>query len=284
VRELLGTDAPPLRPLAIAWAALGGWALGSAFYLLFVRHEPVPLLFGVPAGLLSAFAMAKATRAREDEVPSVIVGYSVLAAIFCPAVTFGAAALITAPCGGGSAPHLLGIWIGGSVVGAFFAAPLGTVFGVVYAMVWRFLDASRRDGGSARESAWIRFGIALSSLGAGLLALDLLVPPVAYHYPFAAPPPRPDFLALLGWFALTGGALPMLRGLARWQRRRMLLERVRRGRVPGWALVRGETIEDADSLPRLFPGPRARYVLVQRAPNAQGPFRSSETAIPVARA
>ena len=60
--------------------------------------------------------------------------------------------------------------------------------------------------------------------------------------------------------------------------------RVRRGRVPGWALVRAERIPEADSLPRLFPGPRSRYVLIQRAPNAQGPFRSSETAIPIARA
>jgi len=284
VRELLGTDAPPLRPLAIAWAALGGWALGSAFYLLFFRHEPIPLLFGVPAGVLSAIAMAKATRARPDEVPSVIVGYSVLAAIFCPAVTFGAAALVTSPWGGGpSASHMLGVWIGGSVVGAFFAAPLGTVFGVIYAMVWRFLDASRGDGGSARDSAWIRFGIALSSLGAGLLAFDLLVPPLGHHHLFAVPS-RPDFLALLGWFALIGGALPMLRGLVGWHRRRRILERVRRGRVPGWALVRAETIVDADALPRLFPGPRPRYVLVQRAPTAQGPFRSSETTVPIAGA
>ncbi len=258
----------------VTWAVIGGWIMGSAFYLCFLRTEVVVLLFGVPPAILSGLAVARATRKKENAA-SVIVADTVVASLICPLVTlmpFAFFAVVSEPSVG-----IFGALIGGSVLGTLIAAPLGVLFGVIYSAVWRSLERGRACGYAGSEVAWSRFGLAFFGLGGLLLIVDLVIPSV---WSFDGPSNVLQWLALgtLGY-----GVLMVLAGLVRSLRRRRVAERIRRGKVPGWAFVPLSEVPDAAQLPRLFAGGRADLVLVRRSDVGSGPFRSSEPFEPVAR-
>jgi len=281
VGTLLGAETVPVRRLAILWAGIGGWVMGSAFYLCFVRHEVGLLLLGLPPALLSAAAVARATRDRES-VPQAIVGLSVLASLLCPLATLSPLIVVAAIDGD---PFVgVGVVIGGGVVGAFFGAPLGIGFGVIFSWVWRAIDGARSYGYASLGVARMRFGLAFIGLAFLLGAVDVVFPtlwPIVHEPPFASP--RTNVLAWLALGTFTFGVAVSASALAWHLRRVRWARRVRAGAVPGWALVPLESVPDAESLPRLFTTGASDRVLVRRTAGAAGPFRSSESVEPVAR-
>ena len=86
--------------------------------------------------------------------------------------------------------------------GTSITLPLGAVFGVVYALVWQRLEATRAAGRSAHEQLWILFGMAFATLG----IIDLLLSHTTWTPPFGSPP-RHDALVPLGVGVLVFGLL-----------------------------------------------------------------------------
>ncbi len=277
VEALLGSESVPVRRFAIACAALGGFVLGSTTYLLFERTEAVTFLFGIVPGVLSATAVARATRRRSPDTGAMIVGASVLAAMFVPLVTLALALVWSAVDGWPRAMDALLMFACiGSAVGAFFSAPLGLAFGAVYAFVWRRLDGSRASGRSALELLWMRFGGAFIALGAVVLVLSHVT-----TRPYGLFDSH-DLLVPLGVGTLVFGAVTALRGLVLAHARGRLARLARRGQLAGYAVVPASEIAGAEALPDLFGG-EGDEVLVRREPHARGPFRSAEAIVPLAR-
>lgn len=189
MHELLGTASPPVRRFAIAFAGLGGFVLTGTLFLLLSRDDAPLLLLAIIPGALSAGAVAYATRERRPrrETMLAIVGRSVFAAILCPFVTAGVLLVISLLMGNG--PGIVGggevafYLCLGSAIASFFVAPLGAVFGVVYALVWQRLEATRAAGRSAHEQLWILFGMAFATLG----IIDLLLSHTTWTPPFGSP-------------------------------------------------------------------------------------------------
>lgn len=281
VQALLGSESVPVRRFAIAWAALGGFVLGSTLYLFLARSAPSLLLMGIVPGALSGVAVARATRRRCLDASGAIVGTCVLAAMFVPFTTLALALAWSTVDGWPHAMDALLMFVCiGSAVGAFFSAPLGLAFGAVYAFVWRRLDASRASGRSALELLWMRFGGAFIALGASVLVLSRVVPH-PYAYPFDVSESH-DLLIPLGVGTLVFGMVTALRGLLLARARRRLARLARAGELAGHAVVPASEVAGAEALPDLF-GRDGVDVLVRREPHARGPFRSAETILPLAR-
>lgn len=274
VRSLLGSDSAPVRRFAVAWAAVGGFVLGSMALLLFSRDQPLLLLFGLIPGAASAVALRQATRRRRERTTRSIIGASVLAIMACPVIAVLATFVVALGRSDGAGDEVVFYLCMGGGIGAIFVAPLGVGFGAIYAAVWRQLEGARPFGRSAVEQLWLRFGGASLALGVVVVLVAALVPHGASGHL--------DLLVPLAVGTIVFGLVTAARGVVLYAGRREIADRARRGEVAGWAVLPLDGVPDASELPELF-GPGSTEVLVQRAPTAHGPFRSTETLVPIAR-
>lgn len=276
VRGLLGSESVPVRRFAVAWAGIGGFVLGSTALLLFARGSALSLLFGVVPGIASAIAIHRATRRRSQQTPASIVGASVLAAMVCPFAIMAIGLAVAIAADDPHAKDVLGALLCvGAGIGAVFAAPVGLAFGAIYACVWKQLEQSRPYGRSATEQLWMRFGGSSVALGVAVILLAALAPR-------PASPPGIDLLVPLAVGTVVFGLLTMARGVLLAVGRRDLVDRVRRGELAGWAVLSSAEVSGADDLPDLF-GAGGDEVLVRFTASHEGPFRSTDARVPVAR-
>lgn len=287
-----GADAPLPRGLAIAWCGAAGYVMGTAALagiLLSERFDPNGALgllaVGLAPGLLSAAAGWLGTRIERPGLAFVVTVVASLAvSALCAPSTWillaltGGQTQIDTMIGGDSAVGLLVLV---TVIGAFVAAPLGVIFGILFALgVSLVLALRRRPSRGAID-------VALAGLGAGALVVGALSADyLVEHYPTAVSwraveVPWPLVAVALGFATL--GALAMLLGAVRLVARHGLVARARRGRARGWQVVDAGAVPGADAVPRLFPYGDATRVLVRHAAAEAGPFRSADTASAVAR-
>ncbi|MEZ4338732.1 MAG: hypothetical protein R3B82_19105 [Sandaracinaceae bacterium] len=272
VRTLLGSDSVPVRRFAVAWAGIAGFVLSSTGLLVFGRDQLDLLLYGLIPGAACAVAIQRATRRRRARTSGSIVGASILAVVASPVIAVIATLLL-----GGihhvSAEIVFFLFVGAGIA-SVFAAPIGVGFGGLFAAMWRQLEAARSYGRSAVEQLWLRFGGASLALGVVVALVAALVP--------RGVSAQNDLLVPLAVGTIVFGLVTAARGVLLHMSRRDIADRARRGEVRGWAVLPLERVADAAELPELF-GPGSSEVLVRRAPGSSGPFRSTETMLPVAR-
>lgn len=290
-RLLGGDDAPLARGVGVAWCGVAGYLMGTAVLASLLPIErfhpngPVGLLaVGLAPGLLSATAAWLGARASSAVTTALLtlVG-SLVASLFCPPFTWVLLAITGGDTqtdsflGGGDA---LGVLVLVTILGAFLAAPLGVLFGMVFSAANAIVCAlHERTARGTRDLALVALGLGMCAVSAVSIAFlfDVSEDPGDPTIPFPAP--------LVGLAALAGGlgALAALVGAVRAIARHALVLRMRRGRLAGWAVVDAREVAGAADAPRLFAFGDADRVLVRRATTADGPFRSGETAIAVAR-
>ena len=181
--------------------------------------------------------------------------------------------------GFGSTPgDVLGILFVVSFFGAFIAAPLGLFFGVVFG--FGVSTVARLREGASRAS----LDAALAALGSGWVVVGAAAFTVLLDEqridPFAMALRDDAFLFLAAGLAALGAGVALV-GATRIAARLLVLFRIRRGAVPGWAIVAPGEVEAID-VPRLLPFGGADGVLVRLARAEAGPFRSGDACEAVA--
>ncbi|MCA9608263.1 MAG: hypothetical protein KC619_21790 [Myxococcales bacterium] len=270
---LLGSDSFPVRRFTILWTLLGAYVLGATGLLLFDRDGSVMLLIALLPAVASALGVVVATHRSEGRTSLRILGATTLALMACPLLFTLFVVFPQSPPT--RTAESVGLLLLVACLGGVLCAPFGVAFGGVFAGVYWQLDLARGFGRSAREQLWMRFGGA--SLAQGVIVLLVAaVMPTGF-----GPSSHVDLLVPLGVGALVFGVLTAGRGLALAIRRRRLVGRVRRGEVAGWAVLPRASVPIEDDLPTLF-GPGGAEVLVRRATDVEGPFRSNGAIEPVA--
>lgn len=291
MRFLLGTDAPTPKWLGVAWVTLAGYVMGTIALEVILgsdrslgTSDPVRILvLGLAPAGLSGLAAILGIRGRDPMSAGALtlVG-SFVASLFCAPVTW---VLLLLLGGGNSGGDNLLLLLPVTVIGAFIGGPLGLFFGAIFA-IGLYVQTWLR-GRPARGS----LDLGLTVMGVGWLALGvaavLVVPTLpgslfGSAYTNAAAHSRLG-LSWLPWVLVGVGALATAVGAGRTVFRLVLARQARRGAWPGWAVVSPDEVDDVEDLPRLFPFGRTDGVLVQRAADGAGPFRSSESVVGIAR-
>ncbi len=217
------------------------------------------------------------TRARTVAIAAFIL--NMIAAVLCSPITLSVLGFLDwaqnpspFPVHGSAEAVLIipVVLILAAVFGAIFSLPLGAAFSAFYASVLAAIAIVRERSGHAQSAlsigvvglSWIVAGVVLSDFEG---ARDHLLGPLS---------PAHGLVIL--------GVLAVGLGLVRLARMRRWLQRVARGAVPGWAL--SPPIDADAALVRLFPW-RSRFGTLVRvvAADAEGPFRSTDTHVRVAR-
>ncbi|MEZ4337556.1 MAG: hypothetical protein R3B82_13130 [Sandaracinaceae bacterium] len=289
---LSGSDAPLPRWLAPAWCGGAGYVMGLSALSTILASEhfdpngPLGLLaVGLAPGLLSAAGGWVGSRLESPFVGLVVTIMSSLAAsVLCAPLTWvllavtGGNTQVGSMVGGGSA---LGVLTLVTIIGAFVAAPLGVFFGVLYGAVVALVQAlRRRPARGARDLALFGLGLGATAIGVASAYYLVRVHPGAVTY---APSEIPWIVVGLAVIYASVGAVAALLGGALLILRHGHVALAQRGRRAGWTVVDLESVDDASSLPRLFPFGAARRVLVRQETAEVGPFRSGDTATALAR-
>lgn len=295
-RLLEGPDRPLPSWLGAAWCGVAGYAMGTPVLATILESERFHpngalglLAVGLAPGLLSA--AAGWLGARGQRVATVVlltmVG-ALVASLFCAPLTW----ILLAVTGGetqigavGTGSSAAGVLVLVTIIGAFLAAPLGILFGMIFTVGTTALRVlADRPARSARDLAAIILGLGTAAIGAASVGYLLEVHaaqgpnwPVGAHYEVPW-----GLVSVSATIAIVGG-LAALDGALRAFGRGRAVARARRGELPGWAVVDASTVEEAPTLPRLFAFGEPASVLVRRETSERGPFRSGETATAVAQ-
>lgn len=290
---LYGSDAPPPRWLGVAWTFGAGYLMGVVALAHIFGGDPRQpdelfgrLLLGVVPGLLSAGAALLGVRCKHvaTAILLTMIG-SLIASLLCAPLTWCLLALMEHPVYSTmseDAARSVAMLAVVTLIGAFIGAPLGLGFGLVFSTGIALLVALRRRSSRASlDAALVVLGLGWTATGAAMMTL-LATTDIDPVFGSTALQNAGELVWVSGALAALGLGVALTGG-ARWVLRRWLTSRIRSGKVPGWAIVRAEEVDDAADLPRLFPLGRIDGVLVRRARTSEGPFRSGEPSTALAR-
>jgi hypothetical protein len=264
--------------------ALGAIAAASFAVGAVVIAWLAQLLLGRPIDLGGALATGACTSVlgtgvgllgiaskRSDAIAGVLtVGLAIGAGILCSPLSLLAVQLTTdpAPFRDGELDTLL---IAATCLGAFYAVPLGALFGMAFVppVLW-----ARRLGADASHE---RVDRAHRAAGAWLAAAGALA--------LALAPDGPPFWPWLAGSPLVAGSILAVAGIARIERRRRWFLGIAAGLRPGWAVVPRSTLVRTTDLRPLFRCEGGdRMLVVRRIPHPGGAYRSAGDDVPFALA
>jgi hypothetical protein len=265
---------PAPRPLyALLWTLLLG---ATGFVMGFAALQRITVGMDLQAGdvlraslapalLCGAVASGASLFRSPRRVALAAFLFSLPAAIACTPLT-----LLFARLEDSFFHHYVQLLLAATVLGAIVALPLGVLFGLVHAALLGTLEALRGRRALTGLSSTLLFG------GAGWFVVGLgvvgLTPASAVHR---------ELGQQLGALLAAAGALLALLSLARIGWILLQLAWARRGRHRSW-VVEAPRERDASLAPLLAFGP-ADAVLRCRLRTADGPFRSGDATVAVAR-
>lgn len=254
----------PISVLWVAWTAVAGLVLGAlalkgildlfGFQLTF---EGQLFVVALPTAALSAGAAALGAKVRHPLGGALtILALCVAAGAVCATPTF----VLTMLTNGEGLDEGGGPILAVAVIGAFYGAPLGALFGSVYAVV---LGAGR--AAAARPCA-AQLDVVLAIAGLGWMGVGLACGLIARVDEGLAS------AGVAGWFLALAGCLLAATGVVRFEARRWWIGRVRGGRVPGWS-IEPATPELPAAVP-VYPFGACDAIVVSHEPLSEGPFRT----------